>query len=125
MELLRTKKREPNIHQLADSGSDIIAVSEHWLWPFEVDCLCSVHPAFSAEVKTDERLTENSTLRRGCGGVGFSYVEKDDRCNSYLINCQGPYLWYTCEVAPVWSNQPYRNWCLPPLLRYKHGILVT
>ena len=50
---------EPYIYQLADSGCDIIAVSEHWLWPYEADRLCKIHPAFTAEVKTDERLTES------------------------------------------------------------------
>ena len=78
---------EPYIHQLAESGCDIIAVSEHWLWPFEADRLRNIHPAFTAEIKIDERLTENSTLRRGCGGGGID-VEKGNQCNGYLINIQ-------------------------------------
>jgi hypothetical protein len=57
---------------VAESGSDIIAVSEHWLWPFEADRLRNIHPAFTAEI-SNERLTENSTLRRGCGGVGLMW----------------------------------------------------
>ena len=64
---------EPYIHHLAESGCDIIAVSEHWLWPFEADRLCNIHPAFMAEVKIDERLTENSTLKNDCGGVGLMW----------------------------------------------------
>ena len=26
---------EPYVHQLTDNGSDVIVVTEHWLWPFE------------------------------------------------------------------------------------------
>ena len=50
-------------------------MSEHWLWPFEDDRLLSVHPDFTAEIKTDKWLTENSTLRRGCGGVGIMWIK--------------------------------------------------
>ena len=49
---------------LAESGCDIIAVSEHWLWPFEADRLCNIHPAFTAEIKIDGRLTEHATQKR-------------------------------------------------------------
>ena len=69
---------EPYIYQLAESGCDIIAVSEHWLWPYEADRLSKIHPAFTAEVKTDERLTENSSLRKGCGGVGLIWKKEID-----------------------------------------------
>ena len=62
---------EPYIYQLADSGCDIIAVSEHWLWPYEAARLHNIHPGYTAEIKIDKRLTENSTLKRGCGGVGI------------------------------------------------------
>ena len=64
---------EPYIHQLAEEGCDIIAISEHWLWPFESNRLCQIHPSFTAELKTDPRLNENSTLSRGCGGVGLMW----------------------------------------------------
>ena len=67
---------EPYIHQLAENGCDIIAVSEHWLWPYEADRLCHIHPAFTAEVKTDNRLTDQSTLRKGCGGVGLIWKKE-------------------------------------------------
>ena len=80
------KSGEPYIHHLADSESDIIAVSEHWLWPFEADRLLSVHPAFTAEVKTDNRLTEDSTLRRGCGGVGIMWKKTIDATPITSIN---------------------------------------
>ena len=44
----------------------------NWLWPYEADCLANVHPAFSAEIKTDNRLTE------GCGGVGLLWKKTLD-----------------------------------------------
>ena len=53
-------------------------MSEHWLWPYEADCLSKIHPAFTAEVKTDERLTENSSQRKGCGGVGLIWKKEID-----------------------------------------------
>ena len=31
--------------QLAESGCDVIAVSEHWLWPYEADRFLKIHPA--------------------------------------------------------------------------------
>ena len=62
---------EPYIHQLAECGNDVIVVDEHWLWPYETERLANIHPAFSADVKTDRRLTEESTLRQGCGGIGI------------------------------------------------------
>ncbi len=64
-------KGEPYRHQLADNDSDVVVVTEHWLWPFESQRLSQVHPSFAAETKTDSRLDENSSLLRGCGGVGI------------------------------------------------------
>ena len=64
---------EPYVHQLADNSSDVIVVTEHWLWPFESHRLSQVHPSFASEVKTDARLDENSSLTRGCGGVGLMW----------------------------------------------------
>ena len=51
---------EPYIHQLAEGGCDVIAICEHWLWPYEADRLANVHPAFLAEIKTDNRLMEEN-----------------------------------------------------------------
>ena len=36
----------PYIHQLAMEGSDIIALNEHWLWPYQLNCLCDIHPDY-------------------------------------------------------------------------------
>ena len=64
---------EPYAHHLADTDSDIIVVTKHWLWPFESHRLSQVHPSFTAETVTDRRLDENSLLTRGCGGVGLMW----------------------------------------------------
>ena len=61
-------------------------MSEHWLWPYEADRLSKIHPAFTAEVKTDERLTENSSLRKGCGGVGLIWKKEIDATPISLIS---------------------------------------
>ena len=69
---------EPYIRQLADEGNDIVVITEHWLWLFEAERLCQIHPLFTAEIKTDVRLNENSTLQRGCGGVGLMWKKSLD-----------------------------------------------
>ena len=68
-----SKQREPYIHQLVEDGCDIIAIIEHWLCPFESEQLQQIHPSFTAEVKIDNRLNENSSLSWGCGGVGLMW----------------------------------------------------
>ena len=65
-------------HTTTNQGSDIIAITEHWLWPFEAERLCQIHPSYTAEVKTDARLNANFTLSRGCGGVGLMWKKDLD-----------------------------------------------
>lgn len=45
---------------VADSGSDVIVATEHWLWPFKSQRLSQAHPSFAAEVKHDASLTPHS-----------------------------------------------------------------
>ena len=65
--------RGPYLSQLANDGSDVIVVTEHWLWPYESHRLSQVLPGFDAECCCDARLSEVSTLTSGCGGVGLLY----------------------------------------------------
>ena len=44
---------QPYIRNLIDNGSDVIILSEHWLWPFEMPKLKETHPEFDAECMTD------------------------------------------------------------------------
>ena len=60
----------PYIHQLAMEGSDVIALNEHWLWPYQLNSLCDIHPDYQGYGVSDSRLNEKSVLTRGCGGVG-------------------------------------------------------
>ena len=62
---------EPYLHNLAERHSDVVVVTEHWLWPYEVHKLSTVHADFNSEVVVDKRLTECSNLTSGCGGVGI------------------------------------------------------
>ena len=58
---------------LADSGSDVIVITEHWLWPFETYKLDAVHADFASLSVCDGRLTDTCDLSSGCGGVGMLY----------------------------------------------------
>ena len=46
-------------------------MSEHWLWPYNLESLTNLHPDYNGFGYCDSRLNENSSLTRGCGGVGF------------------------------------------------------
>ena len=56
--------------ELIDDGSDVILLSEHWLWPFDLHRLSDIHPDFMGWGLADSRLTSTSESTRGCGGVG-------------------------------------------------------
>ena len=60
----------PYLHQLITDGSDIIAINEHWLWPYQLTSLHDIHPDFDGHGTSDHRLNEHFELVRGCGGVG-------------------------------------------------------
>ena len=63
----------PYIDKLSRDGVDIIALQEHWLWPFELDRLASNHQ-YSFTAKADNRLNETSNLTTGCGGVAMKHL---------------------------------------------------
>ena len=65
------KNALPYINHLLESGSDVIALSEHWMWPFEIPELCHIHPDYTGFGRADKRLHDQSALSRGCGGVGL------------------------------------------------------
>ena len=60
----------PYLNSLISEGSDIIIISEHWLWPFELHRLNEIHPDFHGHGQADSRLTCCSE-GRGFGGVGI------------------------------------------------------
>lgn len=60
----------PYIEHLANSHN-IIIVSEHWLWPFELHKLNDIHPNMTRLAIADKRLNPESNLVRGCGGIGI------------------------------------------------------
>ena len=69
---------EPYLCHLANTMSDVIVVTEHWLWPFEAHKLAKVNKEFHAETVTDSRLNESSSLNHGCGGVGILWKKSHD-----------------------------------------------
>jgi hypothetical protein len=60
----------PYIEHLANSHN-VIVVSEHWLWPFELHKLNDIHPHMTGLAIADKRLNPESNLVRGCGGIGI------------------------------------------------------
>ena len=62
---------KPYILNLIESGVDIIVLQEHWLWPFELPSLSSIHPQYDFTAVSDKRLHASSNLERGCGGVAI------------------------------------------------------
>ena len=60
----------PYIEHLADNH-DIIIISEHWLWPFELHKMKSIHPHMTGAATADSRLSPECNLVRGCGGIGI------------------------------------------------------
>ena len=54
---------------LISDGSDVIVLSEHWLWPFDLHRLEGIHPDFMGWGQADSRLTSSSDNTRGCGGI--------------------------------------------------------
>ncbi len=61
----------PYVHHLIADGADIIAVSEHWLWPYQLESLENIHPEYKGYGVSDRRLNAESNFTRGCGGTGF------------------------------------------------------
>ena len=59
----------PYLNNLISECSDIIVISEYWLWPFELQHLNEIHPDFTGHGHVDIRLTSSSD-GRGLGGVG-------------------------------------------------------
>ena len=55
---------------LFENGTDIVALSEHCLWPYDIDKLLHLHPDYIGFGSCDG-LNENSSLTCGCGGVGL------------------------------------------------------
>ena len=62
---------KPYIADLIESEVDIIILQEHWLWPFELSTLGSIHPQYDFTAISDKRLHASSDLTRGCGGVAI------------------------------------------------------
>ena len=62
---------KPYILDLIESGVYIIVLQEHWLWPFELPSLSSIHSQYDFTAVSDKRLHASSNLERGCGGVAI------------------------------------------------------
>ena len=61
--------------QILANSFDIILVSEHWLWPYELHTLDTILPGYKGFGCSDKRLTESSSLNRGCGGIALLWKD--------------------------------------------------
>ena len=57
--------------QILAKQSNIIILTGHWLWPFELSKLDTIVPGYKGTGISDTRLHDQSALTRGCGGVGI------------------------------------------------------
>ena len=62
----------PYLNHLINEGSNVIIISEHWLWPFNLNQLQDINPNYTGFGFADKRLNEQSKLTRGCGGAGIT-----------------------------------------------------
>ena len=80
---------------MIQNGVDIIILQEHWLWPYELSSLSSIHPQYEFTAISDKRLHSGSDLERGCGGVAIlwnkaltcipiSALDSDRVCGVYM-----------------------------------------
>lgn len=69
----------PYLNHIFDSGSDIVVLSEHWLWPYELYKLDEIYSGYRVMGTADSRLTETTdTPHLGCGGVGILWRKSLD-----------------------------------------------
>ena len=47
----------PYLNHILDNGSDIVMLSEHWLWPYQLHKLDEIHPDCRGMGNSDSRLS--------------------------------------------------------------------
>ncbi len=109
----------PYVHHLIADGADIIAVSEHWLWPYQLESLKNIHPEYKGYGVSDRRLNAESTFTRGCGGTGFIWnksiqvfpltdILSDRICAIRVILHQSTCVNVVCAYLPS-SDHPFEE----------------
>lgn len=74
----------PFLTKIIENGSEIIIVSEHWLWPFELNRLNEIDPDFISYGHADSRLTSD---HEGRGMEGIAILWKNDLDVSIVTGC--------------------------------------
>ena len=68
---------KPYILDLIKTCTDIIILQEHWLWPFDLSGLSSIHPQYDFTAILDKRLhSVKSDQRKQCKKEVKSYLNK-------------------------------------------------
>ena len=86
------------LSNLLEGSADIVALCEHWLWPFELSDLNNLHPNYTSFGQADNRLNEHSLLNRGCGGVGIIWKKCLPICPTSIDSDR------ICGVQIIFSN---------------------
>ena len=82
---------------------DVIVLSKHWLWPFEMHKFLNIHPHMSGLAIADRRLIPECHLSKGCGGIDILWrkglkvtpvtgIDSDSKSTSSPILVIGIYL---------------------------------
>ena len=62
-----------------------IILEEHWLWPFQLSLLKTIHKDYTAV--SDNHLNSSSDLTRGCGGVAILWRSSLRALPLFLSDC--------------------------------------
>ena len=113
----------PYILELLSRDVHILILQEHWLWPFQLDQLASIHMDYSYTAVCDSRLSPDSCLHRGCGGVAIlwkktlkvvplSHITSDRICgiqlplpHSHPLSILGVYMPSSDQPEEAYSSQ--------------------
>ena len=61
----------PYIRKLVGDKKCVVALSEHWLWPYKLGKLNKLSEEYTGTGKVDIRLLDKAEGGRSCGGVGL------------------------------------------------------
>lgn len=65
---------------LTDLDIDVMAISEHWLFPDSVAFIDSINTSYKSYARTDAKLNPLDPYRRGKGGVALMWKKTLDAC---------------------------------------------
>lgn len=70
----------PYIKALIESGSGILVLSEHWLWPYQLEMLSDISGEYEALGKADRTQMVVGDQELGIGATPISGIGSDRIC---------------------------------------------